>query len=893
MYSVPATRALPRDVGTVTSDILLTGATGFLGKVVLHELIRRRDTLGVEKVRVLVRTNGSGSAEQRFRNDVASSPCFSGLDRSWHELVEPVACDLSEPGAGIDPGRREAMQDSVSHVINCAASVQFDLPIRKAAKSNVTTALEMLDFAKGCRNLDRLVSVSTAYVTPHHDDERPVFERLAPLPGDATELYEGILRGEIDEDRLLAQTGHPNTYTLTKCIAEHLLSERQGSTTMALVRPSIISSSLERPFPGWIDSPAAFALFAAQIGAGRMRAVIARPESRLDVIPCDAVADRVIDATFKPVRMNGSPASAILHAVAGPENSPKIRACIKTIETFFSQNPDTRRANRDLSASVRYLGPDGPLYRLNHWLYHERPSTSRRKAESLAYANKMFSYFTHNTFQFQSSVPFDPPNFDSIEYIATVCKGVAQHLMGADNTAVPIAGRLHPRTRKDLRWALTQKRGNLFVRGAAYQVVKTLRDCMDCVTFNLNSFEAALKDVPEGAHILLVPSHRSYLDFVLCSMLMFARPDLGIAIPHIAATSDFARIPIISWLILHLHAFYIERGLGREDRKLTNQVRDLVTSGRVIEFFIEGKRSRTRQFLAPKRGLLRSLQATGETFAVLPVAFSYERLPEEGAFTVELEGGDRPPMELRGLLHWAKRARDGEISLGRAHIACGRPVVYGPDSDVYQVARDVMAELQYETITTKYHLRAFLEHEQDALPDIDVAWLAGAIERRGGSVMRTYLKDDGVPRVHERCMRYQYEHLFYAEAETAFAGNPAIENHIRTNRYGEFAAPDTRAEPEDPHLLPFLRVLFGQVVSNYRVVTEALGDPISPLELNSPLAVINARADDELHIPDVESAFDDLARRRILTFDADDRAFSWGPEAMQIESYRECLDRTW
>lgn len=877
----------------MTSDVLLTGATGFLGKVVLHELARRREELGVDSVRVLVRTNGSGSAEDRFATDIASSPCFTGLDPSWQDFVDPVACELSEPGAGIEPGKRASLQDNVTHVINCAASVQFDLPIRQAAQSNVTTALEMLDFARGCRKLDRLISVSTAYVTPHGTDDEPVLEQLAPLPADATELYEGILRGEIDEDELLAATGHPNTYTLTKCIAEHLLSERQGQTPLALVRPSIISSSLHRPFPGWIDSPAAFALFAAQIGAGRMRAVIARPEARLDVIPCDAVADRLIDVAFKPMRMNGSPVSAILHAVAGPENSPNIRACIKTIETFFAQNPDTRRANRDLSASVRYLGPDGPLYRLNHWLYHERPSTSRRKAESLAYANRMFSYFTHNTFRFESSAPFDPPKFDSIEYIATVCKGVAEHLMGADNTAVPIAGRLHPRSRKDLRWALTRKRGNLFIRGAAYKVAKVLRDCMDCVTFNLNSFEAALHDVPEGAHIVLVPSHRSYLDFVLCSFLMFARPDMRIAIPHIAATSDFARIPIISWLILRLHAFYIERGLGREDTKLTGQVRDLVRSGRVIEFFIEGKRSRTRQFLAPRRGLLRSLQATGETFAVLPIAFSYERLPEEGAFTVELEGGCRPPMELSGLLDWARRARNGEINLGRAHIACGRPVVFGPESDIYRVARDIMAELQYETIATRYHLQAFLEHEQKALPDIDLPWLAAAIERRGGSVMRTYLKDDGVPRVHERCMRYQYEHLFYAEAERAFAGNPAIESHIRTNRYGEFAPPDTAGAPEDPRVLPFLRVLFGQVVRNYRIVTDALGSPDTPLALNSPLAVIDARPDDELHIPDVESAFADLTRRGILVRDGDTNTWSWGSGAGQLESYRECLDRFW
>ena len=101
-------------------------------------------------------------------------------------------------------------------------------------------------------------------------------------------------------------------------------------------------------------------------------------------------------------------------------------------------------------------------------------------------------------------------------------------------------------------------RGNVFVRLAVWIVIKALRKSLDFVTFDREAFEAAVREVPEGAHIVLIPSHRSYLDFVLCSILMFARPDLVIAIPHIAATSDFARIPLINWLILRLHAFYIE-----------------------------------------------------------------------------------------------------------------------------------------------------------------------------------------------------------------------------------------------------------------------------------------------------------------------------------------------
>lgn len=872
-------------------EFLLTGATGFLGKVVLHELLRRREALGVERVHVLIRTNGSGTAESRFDTDIAASPCFADLAPNWRDSIEVVSCDLSLPGAGLESGKREFLAKRVTHAINCAASVQFDLPIRDAATANVSTALEILDLAKSCHRLESLVSVSTAYVTPHASDAGTVSEELAPLPWRAADMYDAIMCGEVDEKELLAETGHPNTYTLTKCIAEHLLCERRADTRLTLVRPSIISASMHQPFPGWIDSPAAFALFAAQIGSGRMRAIIGRPRARIDVIPCDAVADRLIDTACRPDSVNGSAVLPILHAVAGYEHSLNVRLCSSTIEAFFSQNPDTRWRNRDLPARVRYLGPDGLLYRINHWLHHERPLKSRRQAELLSQANRMFAYFTHNTFRFRSSAPFDPPGFEPTAYIETVCRGVAQHLMGADNAAVPIAGRLHPRSRGDLRWALTQRRGNVFIRCAAYVVVKVLRRCLDRVTFDLTSFEVALREAPPGSPLVLVPSHRSYLDFVLCSQLMFARPDLGIAIPHIAATSDFARIPVLSWLFVRLHAFYLQRGLGREDKKLTQQVHSLIRTGRVLEFFIEGSRSRSRQFLPPRRGLLRSLQATGEVCTVLPIAFSYDHVPEETAFIEELGGAPKPPMQLRGLLRWTGRLLRHEVSLGRAHIACGRPVTLEPNSDVYAVSRDIMGELQHKTVTTTHHLRTFLDSEGGSLEDIDLRWLREAITRRGGSVLVTKRRDQVVSPLVERCMRYQFEHLFYTEAALAFAGHPAVDNHIRLNRFAQAGPPNPKIELQDPRVLRLLRSLFGPVVRDYQVVAAALGEPATPLVLNSPMAILQSRPDENLHLPDVEGAFADLTERRILLYDQGKKNYSWGPEAAEIAAYRAWLVR--
>ena len=56
---------------------LITGVTGFLGKVVLEEILRRRDELGLEEVVVVIRSKGGRDAVERFRKEVAEAKILS------------------------------------------------------------------------------------------------------------------------------------------------------------------------------------------------------------------------------------------------------------------------------------------------------------------------------------------------------------------------------------------------------------------------------------------------------------------------------------------------------------------------------------------------------------------------------------------------------------------------------------------------------------------------------------------------------------------------------------------------------------------------------------------------------------------------------------------------
>ena len=362
------------------------------------------------------------------------------------------------------------------------------------------------------------------------------------------------------------------------------------------------------------------------------------------------------------------------------------------------------------------------------------------------------------------------------------------------------------------------------------------------------------------------------------SYLCFQHPELGIPIPYIAAAEEFSRIPLVGQLLRRAQAFYIQRGVGTASSSLNAELARISELGASLMFFIEGQRSRSRHTLAPRRGLLRGLQRTGKRFVVIPISLSYDRLPEESAFAKELSGGDKPKMSVSAIVDWLQSVAQGDVQLGRVHIAAGHPAQLDPSTDVAALSLHIVEELARNTTISRFHVRAFLAHA--GLTHIDEDWLVSAIEQRGGQVLDS---QEAVPTQLssslQQSLRNQWMHWFYPDARALFPNNFAVHDHIKRRSRLAASVLTDHVPSEDPRLRQVVEALFRPVVLDYELAVRQLGDRGSSLCFRSPKMLV--RAYPVAHLPHLEDVYCALAERGILST-SNHREYDWGPAAAQL-----------
>ncbi len=196
----------------------------------------------------------------------------------------------------------------------------------------------------------------------------------------------------------------------------------------------------------------------------------------------------------------------------------------------------------------------------------------------------------------------------------------------------------------------------------------------------VNIEQSGIEKVAEYARrhpVVLVPSHRSYFDFVILSLMFYGQHLIP---PHIAARENMAFGPF-GFLWRRAGAFFLRRSFDDPLYKAVFRayVSHLIRAGFTQEFFIEGSRSRTGRTLAPRLGMLawnlEAFLASGRRdLFFVPIAITYERLVEEGAMLGELEGKEKSKESMLGLVRARKFLRR---RFGSVFVNFGEPISLG------------------------------------------------------------------------------------------------------------------------------------------------------------------------------------------------------------------------
>jgi len=185
----------------------------------------------------------------------------------------------------------------------------------------------------------------------------------------------------------------------------------------------------------------------------------------------------------------------------------------------------------------------------------------------------------------------------------------------------------------------------------------------------------ALKQVAGDSEIVYVPCHRSHIDYLLLSYVIYER---GLICPHIAAGINL-NLPVVGGFLRKGGAFFLRRSF--RDNALYAAVFNkylsmILAKGLSMEYFVEGGRSRTGRLLSAKPGMLSMtvrgfLRNPSRPVSFVPVYFGYERLMEGKSYISELSG---QPKQRETLLALFKSLKVLRKRFGRVYVNFGDPI---------------------------------------------------------------------------------------------------------------------------------------------------------------------------------------------------------------------------
>lgn len=242
--------------------VFITGASGFMGKVLLEKLLYSCSEL--KEIFILMRPKRGKSGAERVQDFKTIPVSFLLLIlKNYHrhnkhflqpfkvfkricdekpemfEKIIPVFGDITSKGLGLSEDQYQQVVKSTNVVFHMAASLKLEATLKPNVEMNLLGTKQVIDVCKNMPKLLALVHLSTAFCNSDQDVLKEEVYEWSQKPMDLIRCAEWMTEDAMDAMGRKLIAPHPNTYTYTKRLAELLVRDEHPRMPVCIVRPSI------------------------------------------------------------------------------------------------------------------------------------------------------------------------------------------------------------------------------------------------------------------------------------------------------------------------------------------------------------------------------------------------------------------------------------------------------------------------------------------------------------------------------------------------------------------------------------------------------------------------------------------------------------------------------
>ncbi|XP_025409446.1 fatty acyl-CoA reductase wat-like isoform X2 [Sipha flava] len=280
------------------SSILITGGTGFVGKVLIEKLLRSCRDLNM--IYIVARPLNGQNPNERVK-EMFISPLFDRMkieNPMYRSQVRVVTGDFSQPNLGIDEVDVDTIRSKINVVIHLAATTADNNPTLHAAVcTNVRATRDLMVLAKRFQNLKAFVHVSSIFTNPSALEIYEQFYKSSVPASTVIQMVETLPDYVLNQVTAGLVSEWPDIVTFTKAMSEQIVQSAGQELPVCVIRPGFVLGTANEPIVGWTNLNDLTGC-ALGFGLGLVRIFHGPSHVNAEIVPVDMLVNLLLVACW-------------------------------------------------------------------------------------------------------------------------------------------------------------------------------------------------------------------------------------------------------------------------------------------------------------------------------------------------------------------------------------------------------------------------------------------------------------------------------------------------------------------------------------------------------------------------------------------------------------------